>query len=137
MLAAQPVVSIDGGGTIMLGQQAHLSLTFSNDGDATGYAPYIDLIVPHNGADGAGAGNTPVTDGASFASASYLGQALAPLAVLEFDAAGPATPPPSHAMPPVCFAWSPRRIMARRRVTSWWCCSCPSGPSPRRRHLRW
>ncbi|WP_043362978.1 hypothetical protein [Belnapia sp. F-4-1] len=61
-------------------------------GAETGYAPYIDLILPANGADGAGAGNTPVNDGVSFVSATYLDASLQ-AKTIEFDATGRATHP--------------------------------------------
>ncbi|BDG73590.1 beta strand repeat-containing protein [Roseomonas fluvialis] len=81
----------------MIGEQAQITVTFDNQPDGSaggdvGYAPYVDLILPQNGADGAGVGNNPVNDGVSFASASYLGVSLS-ATVLEFDAAGQAVHP--------------------------------------------
>jgi uncharacterized repeat protein (TIGR01451 family)/fimbrial isopeptide formation D2 family protein len=94
MLAAQPVVAIAGAGEVTLGGTTTLTLTFDNQpdaapGGAVGYAPYIDLVLPRNGADGAGVGSDPPfeNDGVSFLSATYLGRPLA-ATVLEFDASG-------------------------------------------------
>jgi fimbrial isopeptide formation D2 family protein/uncharacterized repeat protein (TIGR01451 family) len=99
MLAAQPVVSIDGGGSVTLGETTTITLTFDNQPDGSpgsnvGYAPYIDLAIPQNGADGAGVGSTPPfeNDGLTFVSATYLGQAIQST-VLEFDVNGEATHP--------------------------------------------
>ena len=95
-MAPQPVVSFLNG----LSQQAFLgadqtfTLRFDNfaNGAETGYAPFIDLILPANGADGAGYGNTPANDGVSFVSATYLGVSLQ-ARTIEFDAIGHATHP--------------------------------------------
>ncbi|MGV6852310.1 MAG: hypothetical protein ACWA5R_09075 [bacterium] len=59
---------------VFIGEDVNFTLSFDNTDLAdTGYGPYIDLIVPVNGADGlAGVG----VDGLSFASASYLGAAV-------------------------------------------------------------
>jgi fimbrial isopeptide formation D2 family protein/uncharacterized repeat protein (TIGR01451 family) len=98
MLAAQPVVTLDAGDA-PIGGQATITIGFDNQPDAsggsnTGYAPYIDLILPHNGEDGPGVGSLPPfeNDGVSFVSASYLGTPVAGT-VIEFDAAGQATHP--------------------------------------------
>ena len=50
----------------------------------TGYGPFIDLILPATGADGAGAA---VDDGISFVSATYLGLPVT-ATVLTFIASG-------------------------------------------------
>ena len=99
LLAAQPVVTVAGDLQPLIGEQAQLTITFDNQpdgtpGSAVGYAPYVDLILPQNGADGAGTGSTPPNenDGVSFVSASYLGASLS-ATVLEFDANGQATHP--------------------------------------------
>lgn len=99
MLAAQPVVAISGAGEATLGGTTTLTLTFDNQpdgspGSTVGYAPYIDLILPRNGADGAGVGSEPPfeNDGVSFVSASYLGRPVT-ATVLEFDAEGEAVHP--------------------------------------------
>ncbi len=80
MLAAQPVVAISGATEAQLGAQTAITITFDNQPDGSGgsqngYAPYVDLVLPHNGADGAGVGSTPPdhNDGISFASANPNG----------------------------------------------------------------
>ena len=99
MLAAQPVVAISGPTEVTIGGNATLTLTFDNQPDASpgsdvGYAPYLDLVLPRNGADGAGpTSDAPFqNDGIRFLSASYLGQALTST-VLEFDVNGEAIHP--------------------------------------------
>jgi fimbrial isopeptide formation D2 family protein/uncharacterized repeat protein (TIGR01451 family) len=96
LLSAQPVVSLQAGDAL-IGGQAHVAVTFTNQPDGAagsnvGYAPYVDLIIPHNGADGAGVGNAPVNDGATFVSATLLGTAVSST-VVEFDASGHAVHP--------------------------------------------
>ncbi len=99
LLAAQPVVAIGGDTAPLIGEQTQIDITFSNQPDGspgsdTGYAPYVDLILPQNGADGAGVGSTPPNqnDGVTFVAATYLGQQVA-ATVLEFDANGQAVHP--------------------------------------------
>lgn len=99
LLAAQPVVAISGQAEVQLGESTSITLTFDNQpdaspGDRTGFAPYIDLVLSQNGADGSGPGNLPPNqnDGISFAGASFLGQAVHST-VIEFDATGEATHP--------------------------------------------
>ncbi len=96
LLAAQPVAEVQDQ-SIQLGSQATIEVSFDNQPDSApgsdvGYAPYIDLVLPRNGADGAGPGNVPDNDGVSFVSATYLGVAV-DATVLEFDAAGQAIHP--------------------------------------------
>ncbi len=93
------MVSVDGDASPLIGEQTQLTVTFDNQPDGSpgsdvGYAPYVDLILPQNGADGAGVGNTPPAnnDGVTFVSASYLGTPVAST-VLEFDASGQAVHP--------------------------------------------
>lgn len=93
LLAAQPVVAVQGG-DVPIGGEATVTVTFDNIPDASGgseigFSPYIDLILPQNGADG---GSTSPQDGASFVSASYQGAAVA-ATVIEFDANGQAVHP--------------------------------------------
>lgn len=99
LLAAQPVVSVDGNLAPFIGEQTQVTVSFDNvpdgsPGSNVGYAPYVDLVLPQNGADGAGSGSTPpnANDGVSFVSATYLGSALA-ATVIEFDANGEAIHP--------------------------------------------
>lgn len=106
LLAAQPVVSVvaaDGhaaadGGTeqVNIGDTTQVTLRFDNNpvpaGNDVGYAPYIDLILDTNGADGAGVGNTPQNDGVTFQGATYLGANLQATQI-EFNASGQAVHP--------------------------------------------
>ncbi len=99
LLAAQPVVTVSGDLQPLIGEQAQLTVTFDNQPDGSpggnvGYAPYVDLVLPQNGADGGGTGSTAPNqnDGVSFVSASFLGTPLA-ATVIEFDANGQAIHP--------------------------------------------
>ena len=79
VLDAEPVVDLIGPTSVDLGaQDVAYTLTFSNGGDASGYVPYVDLILPA-GADG--------DDGITFDSATFLGTAI-DTTLLTFDAAG-------------------------------------------------
>ena len=95
-MTAIPSVSFTNGASsqLFIGQTADLTLRFDNTaiGNNVGYAPYINVVLPTNGADGAGAGNSPVNDGVSFVSATYLG-APVEAHLVEFDATGHATHP--------------------------------------------
>jgi large repetitive protein len=93
------VVAVGGDLTPLLGEQAQLTITFDNVPDGSpggdvGYSPYVDLVLPLNGADGSGPGSLPPfeNDGVGFVSASFLGTPLAST-VIEFDASGQATHP--------------------------------------------
>lgn len=82
---ASPTVAMgSGGSTVRLGDQFTFDVIFSNPSSQVGYAPYIDLFMPATGRDG--------NDGASFVSATYLGQAVKSF-VITFDASGNATHP--------------------------------------------
>lgn len=96
LLAAQPVVDVQDQ-SVQLGSQATVTVVFDNQPDGSpggdvGYAPYVDLVLPQNGADGGAPGNAPVNDGVSFVSATYLGAAV-DATVVEFDNAGQAVHP--------------------------------------------
>ena len=54
-----------------IGQTVNFSVVFDNTGTQPGYGPFVDVIMPRNGADGAAGGATP--DGLTFQSATYLG----------------------------------------------------------------
>ncbi|MGE8066481.1 VCBS domain-containing protein [Pseudomonas sp. NPDC089569] len=69
---------------VLLGDQFSFTVNFSNTSTQPGFAPFIDLFMPATGKDG--------NDGATFISASYLGQNLVSHVVV-FDAAGNATHP--------------------------------------------
>ncbi|WP_161809484.1 VCBS domain-containing protein [Stenotrophomonas panacihumi] len=81
---AAPTVTLAGGGDVLIGDQFTFTATFTNPSSQEGYAPYIDLFLPATGRDG--------DDGATFVSATYLGQAVNAY-VVTFDANGQATHP--------------------------------------------
>ncbi|MCP1625187.1 VCBS domain-containing protein [Pseudomonas nitroreducens] len=82
---ASPTVALgSGGSTVRLGDTFTFDVIFSNPSTQVGYAPYIDLFMPATGRDG--------NDGATFVSATYLGQAVNQY-VLTFDVNGNATHP--------------------------------------------
>lgn len=63
---ASPTTTLGSAGqTILLGGDATFQVTFTNPSTQTGYAPFLDVILPATGYDG--------DDGVSFVSASYLG----------------------------------------------------------------
>ncbi|WP_336334514.1 VCBS domain-containing protein [Pseudomonas putida] len=82
---ASPTASLGSGGAdVQLGSQFNFTVSFSNPSTQEGYAPFIDVFMPATGRDG--------DDGASFVSATYLGQAVNSF-VITFDANGNATHP--------------------------------------------
>ncbi|WP_448681009.1 VCBS domain-containing protein [Pseudomonas nicosulfuronedens] len=82
---ASPTVAMgSGGSTVRLGDQFTFDVIFSNPSTQVGFAPYIDLFMPATGRDG--------NDGATFVSATYLGQAVTSY-VITFDGSGNATHP--------------------------------------------
>jgi len=102
LLAAQPVVEVSNA-TTFIGDSGSFTVTMQNindasPGDRTGFQPYVDLIIPHTGADGRFPGATtadPITnkyDGVTVTSATLFGAAIDPQ-VVTFDAAGKATHP--------------------------------------------
>jgi LPXTG-site transpeptidase (sortase) family protein len=68
-------VSLSVPASVQLGQDFTFTATFDNTGpsDDTGYGPFIDLIFPVIGVDGAGAATD---DGIDFLGATFLGQPL-------------------------------------------------------------
>ncbi len=67
-----PAVSLTVPPESFIGETLSFTASFSNtSGTDPGYGPYIDLIFPVNGADGA-----PNPDGINFSSATYLGQPI-------------------------------------------------------------
>ncbi len=76
VLAPTPVVSLNVPAQAFLGETISLSATFSNAGMSgeTGFGPFVDLVFPVNGADGAAGSDTP--DGLDFVSAAYLGSSI-------------------------------------------------------------
>ena len=100
MLDAVPAVGVSVPGQVLLTNPANhfnVTLTFDNTGTAPGYGPYIEVVVPKNGADGGGIPAVAVTtahdDGAIFLGATYLGSPVNVAANLTFDVAGHATNP--------------------------------------------
>ena len=81
---ATPTVDLAGGGDVLIGDAFSFTATFTNPSSQEGYAPYVDLFMPATGRDG--------DDGASFVSATYLGQAVTSY-VITFDASGNAVHP--------------------------------------------
>lgn len=71
MAAPIPSVTLSVPGTAPIGSQVPFTVTFDNTSPTdVGYGPYVDLVLPTIGADGAG----PATDdGISFIDATYLG----------------------------------------------------------------
>ncbi len=62
----------------MIGEPVTFTVSFSNTGGVgeVGYGPYLNVELPIEGADGAGAA---IDDGLSFTSANYLGSTLTPM----------------------------------------------------------
>ncbi|MBI5935503.1 MAG: hypothetical protein HY867_17510 [Chloroflexi bacterium] len=74
---------------VMIGEDFNFYVTFDNPAD-TGFGPFIDLIFPVNGADGAA--GTDAADGLTFVSAEYAGFALTSTAQTFPDDDGPLNP---------------------------------------------
>jgi len=81
LLAAGPQVRIEAPSQVQIGSDVNVSLVFENIGASgdTGYAPFIDLIIPHLGADGLFDGDAfaQAADGLDIAAdgaITYLGQ---------------------------------------------------------------
>jgi len=71
--AATPTAAVSMPANVLLGQNFTFGVGFSNTGTNTGYGPYVDLVFPVTGADGAG---VVVDDGINFLGATYLGTAV-------------------------------------------------------------
>ncbi len=90
--APLPSVSLDVPAQPFIGQNINFTATFDNTSATdTGYGPFIDLIFPVIGADGAG---TQIDDGLDFIGASYLGVPLnaADIVVQTFPSTGSGCP---------------------------------------------
>ena len=76
--APTPTTTISTPTTMMIGEPVTFTVSFANTGGVgeVGYGPYLNVELPIEGADGAGAATD---DGLSFTSASYLGTTLTPL----------------------------------------------------------
>jgi LPXTG-site transpeptidase (sortase) family protein len=88
---------------VMLGNDFTFTIDFSNTSGDIGYGPYVDIILPRNGADGAAGTDTP--DGVFFNNASqdvtYQG-----LSLETYDAVFPALDPAD----PDCYPGGDGRI---------------------------
>lgn len=93
LASAQPTPAVTLGNVpseAVLGESLIFTATFDNTAPiATGYGPYIDIILPAAGVDGAG---DETDDGITFVGASYFGTNVSAI-VLTFDASGNATHP--------------------------------------------
>lgn len=91
LLTAVPSVSVDVPTEVDLGSDFSASLTFDNTtlNNTTGYVPYVDLVLPTTGIDGAGSQSD---DGITFNGATFLGTPLTTTEIV-FDALGEATHP--------------------------------------------
>jgi uncharacterized repeat protein (TIGR01451 family)/fimbrial isopeptide formation D2 family protein len=88
--AAQPFVSLSPTFEPFIGEQFKFTLSFDNKSATdVGYGPYVDLVLPATGKDGAGAA---ADDGITFLSANYLGVPVTSQ-VLTFNGSGQATHP--------------------------------------------
>jgi len=66
-------VTLNAPASVMIGQAFSFTASFDNSSpDETGYGPFIDIVFPVLGADGAGGAD----DGIDFAGATYLGAAV-------------------------------------------------------------
>lgn len=76
--APTPSTSITLPAATFVGEPVTFTVSFANTGGVgeVGYGPYLNVELPIEGADGAGAA---ADDGLSFTSASYLGSTLTPL----------------------------------------------------------
>lgn len=89
---AIPTATLDVPSEGFIGEAFSFTVTFDNTSGTptdTGYGPYINLLLPKTGADGAGAA---VDDGITFVNATHLGQTVT-ATVIEFDGSGNATHP--------------------------------------------
>lgn len=74
LAAPQALVTLGMPGSVLIGEPFSFTATFENTGADPGYGPFIDLVFPVNGADGAAGTDTP--DGIDFLSANYLGASV-------------------------------------------------------------
>ena len=75
VFAAGPVVSVTNApGDVFMGEDFDFTVRFNNTGADPGYGPFVDLIFPNNGIDGAA--GTDTADGITFVGATYLGQTV-------------------------------------------------------------
>ena len=76
LAAPQPQVTIQAPDDPFIGENTSIELTFDNvDASDTGYGPFVDVVLPVNGADGAAGTQEP--DGIDVAGdATYLGESV-------------------------------------------------------------
>jgi fimbrial isopeptide formation D2 family protein/uncharacterized repeat protein (TIGR01451 family) len=85
--APAPTVALSAPSSVLIGENFSFTATFSNPSVDVGYGPFIDLIFPVNGADGAAGASAP--DGIDFVSAAYLGQPVDTTVIVFPDDDGP------------------------------------------------
>ncbi len=85
LMDANPVATLTVPPNALIGSTFNASVALTNTGNATGYAPYVDVYLPSTG-------DQPNNQGVTFKSATYLGQNVTPI-ILTFDASGHAKSP--------------------------------------------
>jgi uncharacterized repeat protein (TIGR01451 family)/fimbrial isopeptide formation D2 family protein len=86
-----PEATLDVPPSSLIGQSVSFGVTFDNtDASIVGYGPFVQLVFPANGTDGAGGTDTP--DGLTFTSATLLGATL-PASTQIFPPSGTLTNP--------------------------------------------
>ena len=80
VLAVGPNVALKLPADVPIGQEFAFTATFSNTGapGESGYGPFVDLLIPTNGADGVGGATSGAdrADGLTVTGATYLGSAV-------------------------------------------------------------
>ncbi len=117
--APVPTVTLDVPAESMLGEPITFAVAFDNTSAVdTGYGPFVDLVFPVNGADGAAGTDTP--DGLDFVAAAYLGAPLAATTLTFPDDGGgvgcvehPFAVDPSHQPLQVCGTAGDRLVVLR------------------------
>ncbi|RME61511.1 MAG: isopeptide-forming domain-containing fimbrial protein, partial [Caldilineae bacterium] len=87
-----PVVTLNAPATQFIGEDFSFTVTFDNASPTdVGYGPFVDVVFPVNGADGAA--GTDTADGIDFLSATYLGSPVTStqLTFPDADGTGPGT----------------------------------------------
>ena len=62
---------------VLIGESFSFTVNLQNTGDAPGYGPYVDVVLPRGGTDGAGAA-VPTTESASSAQRTRARQSRRP-----------------------------------------------------------
>lgn len=84
LAAAEPQVTLSAPSEVFIGESFSFTATFDNINAAdVGYGPFIDIVLPATGADGAGA---QTDDGITFVSADYLGVGISSVTTVTFPA---------------------------------------------------